>query len=131
MTTNKKEYMKEYRELNRENILKKRREHYHRNKSKILEQKKIQYNPDKAKNRRLLKEYGLSLEEYNSRAEQQDNRCACCGTYAKLVVDHCHTKGNVRDLLCNRCNTVVGACEEDVSIVENIKDYILKWTKRS
>ena len=131
MTTNKLEYMKEYRAVNREKILKKRKEHYHKNRLKILEQKKAQYNPSKAKNRRLLKEYGISLEEYNSRAEKQDDRCACCGNHANLVVDHCHTTSNVRDLLCNRCNTVVGMVEEDLLIVDNIKDYIIKWTNRN
>ena len=131
MTPNKQQYMVEYRKANREKILQKRREHYSKNREHILQQKKEIYNPDKAKHQRLVREYGISLEDYNERVDKQQQRCACCGDYAKLVVDHCHTNGNVRDLLCNRCNTVVGMVEENVNIVENIKDYILKWTKRS
>jgi hypothetical protein len=127
----KKEYMKKYREENREAILKNRREYYKQNREKILQQKKDLYQPNKTKNQRLIREYGITLEEYNLLAQKQNNKCACCGSETKLVVDHCHTHGNVRELLCNRCNTVVGMCEENIDIALKIRDYIEKWTKQN
>jgi Recombination endonuclease VII len=127
----KKDYMKEYRNKNRESICANRREYYAKNRAKILEQKKALYNPDKTKNQRLKREYGISLDEYNELKIKQNNKCACCGGEYPLVVDHCHKNGNVRELLCNRCNTVVGLCEENIDIVMNIMDYIEKWTNKN
>ncbi len=126
-----KTYMKKYREENREAILKNRREYYRNNRAKLLQQKKATYDPLKTKDRRLKKEYGISLEQYNELKEKQHNKCACCGGEYPLVVDHCHTHGNVRELLCSRCNTVVGMCEEDIDIALKIRDYIEKWTKQN
>lgn len=127
----KKDYMKEYRDTNREAICANRRDYYAKNRIKILEQKKALYKPDKTKDQRLKREYGISLDDYNKLKEQQNNKCACCGEEKFLVIDHCHTHGNVRELLCNRCNTVVGMCEENIDIVLKIRDYIEKWTKQN
>jgi hypothetical protein len=124
-----KEYMIEYRKQNREKILSKRREYYNKNRETILQQKKDIYNPNAAKHQRLVREYGITLNEFNALKEKQNNSCACCGGVYSLVVDHCHTHGNVRELLCNRCNTVVGLCEENTDITLKIRDYIEKWTK--
>lgn len=127
----KKDYMTEYRDKNREAICANRRDYYAKNRSKILEQKKALYKPDKTKDQRLKREYGISLDDYNKLKEKQNNKCACCNEEKFLVVDHCHTNGNVRELLCNRCNTVVGLCEESVDIVLHIREYIEKWTKQN
>ena len=127
----KKDYMREYRDKNRETICANRRDYYAKNRNKILEQKKALYKPDKTKDQRLKREYGISLDDYNKLREQQNNKCACCGEEKFLVIDHCHTHGNVRELLCNRCNTVVGMCEESVDIALKIRDYIEKWTKQN
>jgi len=67
-------------------------------------------------NSRLLKRYGITSEEYIRLLENQNYSCAICGntpekgranTY-KLSVDHCHTTGVVRGLLCQKCNTGMG-----------------------
>ena len=126
-----KEYMKQYRQKNKEHISANRREYYAKNREKILEQKKASYDPIKTKDQRLKREYGISLDDYDKLKEGQQNKCACCGGEYPLVIDHCHTHGNVRELLCNRCNTVVGLCEENVDIALKIRDYIEKWTKKN
>lgn len=57
-----------------------------------------------------LRAYGLTIETYTQMIEQQENRCAICGKGPKLLlhVDHCHTSGRVRGLLCRYCNTGLG-----------------------
>ena len=56
--------------------------------------------------------YGLTTEQYEQLLVDQDSRCAICGEASlKLQVDHCHTNGKVRGLLCPKCNTALGYLE--------------------
>jgi hypothetical protein len=71
---------------------------------------------DKTKERAktLRKKYGLSLVGWLSRLHFQDERCACCrastaGHKNGWHTDHDHDTGQVRGLLCNRCNRLIGA----------------------
>lgn len=49
--------------------------------------------------------YGITLEQYNEWAAAG---CSICGeTEKRLVVDHRHSDGFVRGLLCDRCNTAI------------------------
>lgn len=43
--------------------------------------------------------------------EIQDGRCYICDSKARLCVDHNHDTGEVRKLLCDRCNTQLGIIE--------------------
>jgi hypothetical protein len=143
MAVDKKAYQKEYNLKNRDKILAQRRAHYHKNKDKITEQKRKSYDYEKYKDRRLRRTYGISLDDYKEKLKEQNNCCACCGLSVEdlpsfnsqhnkkvLVVDHCHTTGKVRDLLCNRCNTVVGLCDESLFLVRLIGEYIEKHRAR-
>lgn len=80
-------------------------------------------NPQTMRRRRnshYLREYGITLEEYESMLELQDYKCKICGAEDSghphtdnLVVDHCHQTGVVRGLLCNSCNRGIGIMNED------------------
>lgn len=64
---------------------------------------------EKAKNRHLIKSYGITLEEYNKKLEDQVFSCALCGKHQSnfkrsLAVDHNHKTGKVRGLICLHCN---------------------------
>ena len=62
----------------------------------------------------LRKKYGITLEEYDQMFEQQGGVCAICGEPQlgkRLSVDHSHTTGKVRGLLCYICNTRLGILE--------------------
>ena len=94
-------------------------------------------NKNKITNYELVKKYNITLEEYNSMSEIQNNLCAICkqpetrkhksGTVSRLAVDHCHKTGKVRGLLCWRCNSAMGSFEErDVPIL-NIENYLEKY----
>lgn len=80
------------------------------------------------------KKYGITLEYYNDMLVKQGGVCAICGNpetalgtggnVAMLSVDHCHTTGNVRKLLCKRCNTMLGLSGESVSVLNNAIQYL-------
>ncbi len=61
---------------------------------------------------RCLRRYGIDLTTYEAMAEAQGYKCAICPTphteASPLYVDHCHVTGQVRGLLCPRCNTGLG-----------------------
>lgn len=70
--------------------------------------------PEKLHDWRLKKTYGLSLVEYNEILASQGGVCAICGTQSsgkRLSVDHCHETGQVRGILCQRCNLSLGHLE--------------------
>jgi hypothetical protein len=73
--------------------------------------------------------YGITLDEYNNMFEHQNGCCKICGTHQadlknRLSVDHCHTSGAVRGLLCDRCNTALGLFDDDEQVLENALKYI-------
>ncbi len=86
---------------------------------------------DKARKRDLLRRYGVTPEHYNQMFVDQDGRCAICqrhqGELPKaLFVDHCHSTGTVRGLLCMRCNTALGMLEDNEDSILNMLEYIAK-----
>lgn len=52
--------------------------------------------------------------------------CAICGSKDDLVVDHCHTRNKVRDMLCRKCNTGLGQFSDDTSKLQNAIAYLKK-----
>lgn len=72
----------------------------------------------------LKRYYGLSYQEYESMLLQQKGCCAICKLSSKLVVDHSHLTGQVRKLLCNRCNLVLGSVKEDVALLKDMIEYL-------
>lgn len=74
-------------------------------------------NPLKAKGHNL-KKYGITLEQYSNMLDAQGGVCAICEShdkaFAHLAVDHCHTTGKVRGLLCNKCNRAIGIFGDDL-----------------
>ena len=69
-----------------------------------------------ANHRRMIwANYGLRPEDYASLLASQDGLCWFCRratTGRRLAVDHDHSNGTVRGLLCNRCNTSLGWYEK-------------------
>jgi hypothetical protein len=80
--------------------------------------------------------YGITKSEYLSLLEQQDNKCAVCseaetvennwvaGKPRNLAIDHCHETGVIRGLLCYRCNTALGKCEDSPTLLRNLANYL-------
>jgi hypothetical protein len=51
--------------------------------------------------------------------------CVICGSEEKLVVDHCHTTGKVRGMLCQHCNLGLGHFRDDPDLLEFARIYLL------
>lgn len=92
-------------------------------------------NPE-SKLRQHLSERGITLEEYNALLKKQNYKCAICGKIAdacsrngkykhrSLFVDHDHATGNIRGLLCDNCNFILGHAKDDIHILENAIEYL-------
>jgi len=67
----------------------------------------------------LRRKYGLEPKDYDRMFAAQEGKCAICktpspgGRSSRFNVDHCHSSGLVRGLLCNQCNTAIGALQDD------------------
>lgn len=64
-----------------------------------------------------FRRYGVTQEQYEEMLTAQKNSCAICGTERsqikrELDIDHCHSTGEVRGLLCPPCNRAVGYFEK-------------------
>lgn len=85
---------------------------------------------ESCRRRNLKKKFGITLEEYETMYTAQHGKCACCGEEKQntgingLVVDHDHTTGKVRKLLCSSCNTALGLLKEDKNIINNLLKYV-------
>ncbi len=80
----------------------------------------------------LKKTYSLSYLDYTKMLVQQDFKCKACGKYDKtqdLSVDHCHDTGNIRGLLCIRCNLISGAGKKHIERIECILSYLKEYYK--
>jgi hypothetical protein len=60
--------------------------------------------------------FGITTEQYDAMLTDQGGHCALCPTTddgrRRLSVDHDHSTGKVRGLLCFRCNTRLGVYEK-------------------
>ena len=80
--------------------------------------------------RRLYYKYGITLDDYAEMAESQDYKCAICGKHHNgdddrlLAVDHCHSSGKVRGLLCMQCNVGLGNFNDDTDLIKKAIRYL-------
>lgn len=113
-------------------------EHYIKNREWRKKRSNVYYhkNRGKVKNSILLKNYKISLEDYKQKLKEQGDCCAICKrpydasklfSEKALAVDHDHTTGQVRGLLCETCNRAVGMFNDDVRIFTNAIEYLNKW----
>jgi hypothetical protein len=95
-------------------------------------------NPDKCKKSdqkaKMKSKYGLSLDGLIDLWELQNRACAICKhpislnakeKASKPHVDHCHTTGKVRGLLCLTCNTGLGMFGDSSDLIGAAREYLL------
>lgn len=113
--------------------------HYHKNKNNKFYREMCKYKNNKyaqSKKGRITQKayhlkhsYGISIEDYNKMFREQYGCCAICGVHQSelkkpLGVDHNHFTGQVRKLLCNKCNTGIGFFNESIDILERVIRYL-------
>jgi hypothetical protein len=97
--------------------------------------KKLWYEKNKTPLREyaLKYKYGITLEQYDTVLQQQGYGCAICGRKTggfnqygplPLVVDHNHETGQIRGLLCDRCNRAIGLLQDSPTVVFNACYYL-------
>lgn len=124
----KRAYRRAYYAANRERILAQQRvrsrENYQENKERYAERGR----------RTRLRMYGLTEADYSQMLEAQGGRCAICGTTQgrrksgdhPLYVDHDHSTGAVRGLLCQPCNSALGMLEDDPERLRRAISYLTR-----
>lgn len=85
----------------------------------------------------LRRVYGLTLAEYDALFARQNGVCAVCaepetmngphGEPRLLAVDHNHATGEVRGLLCHRCNVVLGLADDSPDRLERAAAYLRRF----
>ena len=83
---------------------------------------RVRKDPAYHRERSLKTKYGLTVLQFMELAEAQEHKCALCGRvcgvsersgYYKLCVDHDHSTGQIRGLLCHFCNSLLGRFNDD------------------
>lgn len=91
-------------------------------------------NPERFKAYEREQHYGLRDAEFKRLLEAQSNSCAVCefvftteGSKEEAAnVDHCHTTGEVRGLLCAKCNKAIGLFKDSPVLLERAAEYLQK-----
>jgi hypothetical protein len=68
--------------------------------------------------------YGLPDDIAWKLANSRKGVCVICNETKLLVVDHCHTSGAVRGLICSHCNSVLGYAKDNIKVLENAIKYL-------
>lgn len=115
------EISKRYRERNPEK--------YKESQKKFRDNNK-QYMSERQRKYQLKFNYGITEADYGSMLAMQTSRCGICGTdkltgkWKRFAVDHDHTTGRVRGLLCNECNRGIGLLKDNPDILRKAAEYI-------
>ena len=107
---------KKYRDNNKEKIKKVKKEYTKTHKKET-------------KNLNLKRCYGITIEQYNQMFNVQEGKCKVCGKhqselYQPLGVDHNHTTGKVRGLLCPNCNSILGHAKDNTDTLQKVIIYL-------
>lgn len=149
MKTYRREYMRKWREENRERSRAAGRKSNAKHKAALAAKRALPENRAKAnaraaawrgrlganerRNRRLLHQYNITLEDYRRMIGEQDNFCPICNRLLAFLqphVDHDHETGEVRAILCSACNQAVGMLRENPRVAERLAKYLRKHGKQ-
>lgn len=79
---------------------------------------------ERRRHRALMDNYGISFKDYSEMEKNQDYKCKICKIKQKLHVDHDHSTGKVRGLLCNGCNRGLGFFSENIVALKEAIEYL-------
>jgi hypothetical protein len=99
--------------------------------TKIRVRERHRNDPERRRNNDLKRNYGITIEDYSRMFENQGGVCAICkrpgdGRWSQLCVDHDHVTGKVRELLCIRCNMILGRVNDNPLLLYGLATYLKK-----
>ena len=80
----------------------------------------------------MKRNYGISIADYNVMLKEQNGLCDICGASEpnhhkkRLNIDHCHSTGKIRGLLCDACNRAIGLLKDDVEVLKKAIQYLAR-----
>lgn len=84
-------------------------------------------NPARIANYHLKKKYNITLADRDRMIMEQSFECSGCGTSFWDVlpcVDHCHSTGKIRGILCDPCNIILGKASDKASTLRRLAQYL-------
>lgn len=82
-----------------------------------------------------LRKFGITKQQFDDKIFSQDNCCEICKQVMdgstrgkKACQDHNHRTGKLRDILCGRCNLLLGHVQERIEILASAIQYLQKHT---
>ena len=79
----------------------------------------------------LIRRYGIGAEQKNIMVQKQNSRCAICrkrfSSGKDTQVDHCHTEGTIRGILCRKCNNGLGQFDDSTELLRRAVVYLEGW----
>jgi hypothetical protein len=100
--------------------------------TKVYNQSYYLENSEKIKSEARKYRCGVTSEEFDAAIINQNGLCMICnqpmvrgnqGSF-RACQDHCHVTGKVRDVLCSRCNTLLGCCSDNPGILVSAIQYL-------
>jgi hypothetical protein len=100
--------------------------------AKESERRRREANPEKHRAKvaqsSLKRLYGLTPQDVEAMSTRQGGLCAICALpfpdTKRRHVDHCHTTGRVRGLLCSSCNLALGKFRDDPALLRRAAEYL-------
>ena len=117
-------YGKKWYEKNKESEAVRGKAYY----QKTGKEKKLLSYPERR--RTILKSrYGITPEQFDCMLVSQDNKCAICKQEYHLTmhIDHNHSTGEIRGLLCNNCNRGLGHFKDNPMYLVKALEYLSKF----
>jgi hypothetical protein len=103
----------------------KSKEYHQKHKEKLLHRRWVNM---------IKQKYNLTEKQYNDMWDSQGHKCKICPKTdfgsKRPVVDHDHKTGEVRGLLCSKCNSLLGFANDNLAILEAAKQYLLESRKK-
>lgn len=71
---------------------------------------------------RKANRYNISIEQVV--AAENAEGCEVCGSIESLVIDHDHSSGQYRGVLCDLCNKALGQARDNPEILRDLASYL-------
>ena len=71
-----------------------------------------------------LRTYQLTQEDIDGLIQVQEELCAICHLATPKVIDHDHSTGEVRGLLCSPCNLLLGCAKDNPATLSAAIQYL-------